>query len=152
MKAATLMELEMEEQEKKWFCPGCKSNMYRLSGSSHLIYVCQKCGCSIEPEDIKVDSKKADLKENQNAEDLSNGKKCLENLFTDSFMKKYTDYENFTDFIISSELVPKELSSITYELFKKIPLRQLNEYINGNTIFESWDEMFSKATERYLRI
>ncbi|MCK4348321.1 MAG: hypothetical protein KAW47_06870, partial [Thermoplasmatales archaeon] len=89
---------------------------------------------------------------NQNLEGINIGKKQLKRLFTSQFMKKYTEYDNFTDFIISSELIPKEISSITYELFKTIPLRQLNEYIKGNTIFDSWDEMFDKATGRYLRI
>ena len=62
------------------------------------------------------------------------------------------DATKVTDFIIASELVPKDLASVNYEIFKKIPLRQLNEYIDGNTVFDSWDEMFGKATERYLRI
>lgn len=152
MNAATLMKIEKKEQEKKWFCPNCKGKMYRLPGSSHSIYICQKCGYSIESGNIEIGFKNEDSEENQNLGGINVGKKQLERLFTSQFMKKYTEYDNFTDFIISSELIPKEISSVTYELFKAIPLRQLNEYIKGNTIFDSWDEMFDKATGRYLRI
>ena len=152
MKAATLMKIEKKEQEKKWFCPSCKGEMYRLPGSLNSIYICQKCGCSIEPGNIEIGFKNEDSEENQNLEGVNVGKKQLNRLFTPQFMKKYTKYDNFADFIISSKLIPKDRSFITYELFKTIPLRQLNEYIKGNTIFDSWDEMFDKATGRYLRI
>ncbi len=152
MKATTLMKMEKKEQEKKWICPNCKGDMYRLSGSSHSIYICKKCGCSIEQENIKNDFENEYSEENQNVEGINVGKNQLKRLFTPQFMNKYTEYDNFADFIISSELIPKDTPSITYELFKNIPLRQLNEYINGNTVFESWDEMFDRATERYLRI
>lgn len=153
MKAATLMKMEKkQEQKKKYFCPKCKGDMYRLPGSSHSIYICKKCGCSIEPEDITVDLKSEDPKEKHSMGSINAGKNQLKRLFTPQFMSKYTEYDNFADFIISSELIPKDTSSITYELFKNIPLRQLNEYINSNTVFESWDEMFDKATGRYLRI
>jgi len=152
MKAATLMKMEKKEQEKKWICPSCKGDMYRLPGSSHSIYICKKCGCSIESEDITVDFKIEDPKEKHNVESINVDKNQLKRLFTPQFMSKYTEYDNFADFIISSELIPKDTTSITYELFKNIPLGQLNEYINSNTVFESWDEMFDKAAGRYLRI
>jgi len=152
MKAATLMKMEKKEQEKKYFCPNCKGDMYRLSGSSHSIYICKKCGCSIESEDTTVDFKSENLKEKHNVRNINVGKNQLKRLFTPQFMNKYTEYNNFADFIISSELIPKDTPSITYELFENIPLRKLNEYVNSNTVFESWDEMFDKATGRYLRI
>ena len=152
MKAATLMKMEGKEQEKKWFCPKCKGEMYRLPGSSHSIYICQKCGCSIELEDTEIVFKNENLKEKHSVGSINAGENQLKKLFTPQFMKKYTEYDNFTDFIISSELIPKNVLSITYELFKTIPIRQLNAYIKSNTIFESWDEMFDKATGRYLRI
>ena len=152
MKAATLMKIEKKGQEKKYSCPNCKGEMYRLSGSSHSIYICKKCGCSIEQENIKNDFENEYSEENQKEEGTNVGKKQLKRLFTPQFMKKYTEYDNFTDFIISSELVSEDMSYITYELFKKIPLKQLNKYVRSNTIFDSWDEMFDKATGRYLRI
>jgi predicted amidophosphoribosyltransferase len=34
--------------EELWICPNCGNEMKRLTNSSGLFHVCQKCGCTIE--------------------------------------------------------------------------------------------------------
>ena len=152
MKAATLNEKDEKEQDKKITCSICEGEMYRLLGSSNSIYICQNCGCSIEGEEIKYEFKNIDSENNKDLDKINIGQKCLNKLFNPEFMKKYTKYNNFTDFMVASELIPKKISSITYDIFKNISLRKLDNYINSSTVFKSWDEMFDCATGKYLRI
>ena len=152
MRAATLMENDVKAEEKKFFCPTCEIEMYRLPGSLTSIFICNKCGCSIEPEEIFENFKNENLIENQFSENICTGKKCLKKLLTPRFMKKYTNYDNFDDFIIDSNLLPKNISLFTYEIFKTIPITKLDNFVKANSVFNTWDEMFDSATGRYLRI
>jgi len=111
MRAATLMEYDVKKEGKKLFCPTCEIEMYRLPGSLNSIYICNKCGCSIEPEGIHENLKNENSIENQFSENISEGEKCLKKLLTPKFMKKYTNYDNFDDFIFASKLLPKNISS-----------------------------------------
>ena len=152
MRAATLMDNDVKTEEKKLFCPTCEIEMYRLPGSLTAIYLCNKCGCSIEPEEINVNLQNKNSMEYEFSEDISIGEKCLNKLLTPKFMKKYTNYDNFDDFIIASKLLPKKISSFTFEIFKTIPITKLDNFVRANSIFNTWDEMFDNATGRYLRI
>jgi len=123
--------------------------MYLLPEALTPTYVCPECGCSIDAEDQDFDPENARLNCEQ-ALDGNNDRKFIERLFNSNFMKKYTKYDNFTDFILDSGLIPQDISKITYELFQTISREKLDKYIRVNTNFSSWDDMFDKATSRYL--
>lgn len=135
----------IDEIEKgKLNCPDCGKKMYQLSDSSTSTYVCPECGRSVDAEYVRSDC-------NQSP-DSSDGEVSIDKLFNNAFMKKYTNYDNLTDFIINSELVPNDTLVVTHEIFKNIPCEEFNEYIRSNTIFDSWNDMFDRATSRYLKV
>ena len=143
--------ITVPEKKMKRCCPDCSGEMYKLKDSFSTIYICKECGSSIEPEMIQ----KYHDEENQKmpADDkIECGSNKLSSLFNSNFMKKYTVYENFTEFIKASGLVPKNTTEVTYELFKMIPRKKLDKYIKINTDFKCWNEMFDLATGKYLRI
>ena len=140
------MDLEtMDEVKKeKLNCPDCGNKMYQLSDSSTSTYVCPECGRAVDAEYVRSDC-------NQSP-DSSDGKISIDKLFNNAFMKKYTNYDNLTDFILNSELVPKDILVVTHDIFENIPCEEFNEYIRSNTIFDSCNDMFDKATSRYLKV
>jgi hypothetical protein len=152
MRAATLMKYDVKKEERSLYCPTCEIEMHRLPGSLTSIYICNKCGCSIEPEETFENITNVDPIENKFSENITEGEKCLEKLLTPKFMKKYTNYDNFDDFIFASKLLPKNATSFSYEIFKTIPITKLDNFVRANSVFDTWDEMFDSATGRYLRI
>ena len=125
-------------------CPDCGKEMYQLSDSSTSTYVCPDCGCSVDAEYVHSDCKQSP--------DSSDGEISIDKLFNSTFMEKYTNYGNLNDFIINSELVPKDTLVVTPEIFENIPCEKLDEYVRSNTIFDSWNDMFDKAASRYLKV
>jgi DNA-directed RNA polymerase subunit RPC12/RpoP len=136
-----------ETKKEKLNCPDCGKKMYQLSDSLTSTYVCPECGRSVDAEYVR-----SDCNQSPDGPDSSGGEISIDKLFNNAFMKKYTDYDNLTDFIINSELVPKDTLVITYEIFENIPREEFNEYIRSNTLFGSWNDMFDKATSRYLKV
>lgn len=61
-------------------------------------------------------------------------------LFPSDFMEKYTDFESIDDFFHQSNWDVR-----SYEDFSKIPESELNEYIQNNSDFSTWQEMLNKA-------
>ena len=131
-------------KREKLKCPDCGKEMYQLSDSSTSTYVCPECGHSIDADYVHSDC--------DQSPGSSGGKISIDKLFNNAFMEKYTNYSNLTDFIINSELVPKNILVVTHEIFENIPCEEFDEYIRSNTIFESWNDMFDKATSRYLKV
>ena len=138
------LETMDEVKKEKLNCPDCGNKMYQLSDSSTSTYVCPECGRSVDAEYVRSDC-------NQSP-DSSDGKISIDKLFNNAFMKKYTNYDNLTDFILNSGLVPKDILVVTHDIFENIPYEEFNEYIRSNTIFDSWNDMFDKATSRYLKV
>jgi hypothetical protein len=69
----------------------------------------------------------------------------FDELFSKSFMTKYTKYESINEMVDKS---PFKVES--EEDFKKIPDTDWDKYVRENTSFQSWGEMRSKAAEEYL--
>ena len=137
-------------EKDKFSCPYCGENMYQLREAMDLTLVCPECGSSIDSEKLKYKIiKPEDLKSYNNNKNNDNS---IFLIFNDNFMKKYTKFDNLMDFIIAGGLIPKKVSCINYVIFKKIPKYKLDRYIRKNTVFNSWDEMFEKASSRYLKI
>ncbi len=138
------LETMDEVKKEKLNCPDCGNKMYQLSDSSTSTYVCPECGRSVDAEYVRSDC-------NQSP-DSSDGEISIDKLFNNAFMKKYTDYDNLTDFIINSELVPKDTLVVTHEIFGNISCEEFDEYIRSHTIFDSWNDMFDRASSRYLKV
>ena len=107
------LETMDEVKKEKLNCPDCGNKMYQLSDSSTSTYVCPECGRSVDAEYVRSDC-------NQSP-DSSDGKISIDKLFNNAFMKKYTNYDNLTDFILNSELVPKDILVVTHDIFENIP-------------------------------
>jgi len=138
------LETTDETEKGKVNCPDCGKEMYQLSDSSTSTYVCPDCGRSVDAEYVHSDCKQSP--------DSSDGEISIDKLFNSTFMEKYTNYGNINDFIINSELVPKGTLVVTPEIFENIPCEEFDEYVRANTIFDSWNDMFDKASSRYLKV
>ena len=141
-------------KEKSYICPECEGKMYLLPGSINSIYVCRNCGCSADSNsyDIRNGEIKSKLAEESQNESLQKGKNCIKSIFPKGFMKKYTKYENISDFLKAGNIISESTEQITFDTFKKIRGYKLDQYIKKHTIFKNWDEMFDCATGRYLMI
>lgn len=65
-------------------------------------------------------------------------------LFTDSFMKKYTDFPN-----LEAMLKTFGYNDFTNEDFLAIPDEEINQKVSSSTKFDSWQAMIDKAAELY---
>ena len=69
----------------------------------------------------------------------------FKDLFTDSFMHRFTDSQNVTDFFEKSGL---DFSS--QESFENVDVNELDKYVLQHSKFKSWDEMKAEAGKMYL--
>ncbi len=69
----------------------------------------------------------------------------FDELFTFSFMTKYTQYESFDEFLKAGGF---EVNS--QEDFEAIPDADMDTYVSKMTSFRSWQNMLDKATEQYI--
>lgn len=76
-------------------------------------------------------------------------KVSFEELFPPHFMKKYTDADNFTEFLQNSSLIPIDAETINQEMFEAIPDDKFDQYIQKHTAFGSWEFMMSTATKEW---
>lgn len=63
-------------------------------------------------------------------------------LFTDSFLRKYTDFSSFEEFE-SQEIFDK------YPSFEEIPDKEMDEFVSSNTKFSDWEDMLGTAGTEY---
>lgn len=47
------------EEEKKCICPNCGEKMQKSPDGPDTLYVCEKCGCTIEATEQNLDASKA---------------------------------------------------------------------------------------------
>ena len=66
-------------------------------------------------------------------------------LFTASFMRKYTPFSSLDDFLTAGGFKAE-----SQEDFEAIPDSELDKYIATTTNFNSWDDMLGEATTQYV--
>ena len=66
-------------------------------------------------------------------------------LFTDSFMRKYTNYLTFDELMKAGRFQAK-----TTEEFQAIPDDSFNTHIAATTKFKTWEDMLGEATSQYV--
>ena len=135
-----------QEYETKVRCPDCGKPMYALKGALNPIYICSYCGASIDHQTLQQKKEMTDCQNNGGKTSL------LRNLFSNQFMKKYTDFKDFTDFINHCNFFNHSIESISKETLSEIPDRKINKYVRKHTCFSTWDQMFEKAVEWYLKM
>lgn len=69
----------------------------------------------------------------------------FKDLFTQNFMTRYTNFTNITEFFEES---PFEFE--TQKEFESIDEKRLDEYVQQQSKFESWKDMFSTAGKEYV--
>jgi ribosomal protein L37AE/L43A len=138
--------LSEQEYKTKVCCPECHESMYSLKGSLHPIYICSHCGMSLDEEKIIENQNRQTNENNQIKQSL------LRNLFPKQFMNKYTEFTSFSDFINECSLFKEQIEHLSQETMTKIPERKLNRYVKKHTSFSTWDQMFEKAVECYLKM
>lgn len=65
-------------------------------------------------------------------------------LFDTSFMKKYTKFETFNEFLKSGNFTVNSI-----EDFKAIPDNKMDSYVNKSSIFSCWQDMLNCAARNY---
>jgi len=73
-------------------------------------------------------------------------------LFTPSFMRRFTKFASFKEFILKGGLIDPNKENIK-EALKAIPKKNLDEYIrkNTNNNFNSWKDMLKRAYDEYIK-
>lgn len=78
------------------------------------------------------------------AEELSGENQVpFSELFTESFLRTYTKFSNFDDFL-DQEIFSK------YPDLKSIPDDEMDHFVSLNSRFSSWEEILNKASETYI--
>ncbi|MBU0498052.1 MAG: hypothetical protein KKC68_06500 [Candidatus Thermoplasmatota archaeon] len=93
------------------------------------------------------------LKEREN--DIKNRLKQdeihLEEIIDPEFMKTYTSFDSFHEFISQSKLFPEYQKIMTKEQLEKINLKKFDIYIQKNTPFKNWKDFFHVALEEFIK-
>lgn len=69
----------------------------------------------------------------------------FKDLFNPKFMQKHTKFNSFDSFLEASPFTVK-----TQEDFDAIPKDEFDTYINENTSFDSWNDMFTTARNDWI--
>ncbi|MBS3777765.1 MAG: hypothetical protein KGY50_00550 [Candidatus Thermoplasmatota archaeon] len=138
-----------QECETKVHCPECNKPMYTLKDALSPIFICSHCGASVDKKTL--DERGYQINEMSNGS-FNGEQSLLRNLFSKQFMKKYTDFTSFSDFIKACEFFNDSLENLSKENIQKIPERKINRYVKQHTCFPTWDQMFEKAVEWYLKM
>ncbi|AKB56849.1 hypothetical protein [Methanosarcina barkeri] len=80
------------------------------------------------------------------AEEIDGSQVPLDELLTDSFIKRYTTFETAQNFIDAYDKSP----NVDFLLIDKTH-EEFNHFIKENTSFENWNEMLNKAYTYWVR-
>ena len=131
--------MKRKNDEQNYVCQNCRGHLYPLEGSVEHIYVCESCGKSFDYETI--------CDTNSTIKQIP-----IYSLFNENFMKRYTNFNDFKDFINNC---PFSIDEFTETFDESIPLKypkKWNKYIQEQTRFSTWNEMFEKAVELHLHV
>lgn len=79
------------------------------------------------------------------AKELSKTKHVsFEDLFSTSFMRKYTSFSSMDELLDAGDFKVE-----SQEDFEAIPDDEFDKYIAANTKFKNWEDMLSEATSQY---
>lgn len=67
----------------------------------------------------------------------------FDDMFIDSFVQKYTKYNDMNEFF-------KAVGIVDNESFDKMPDATLDKHVSENTKFSTWEEMQNKALKEYV--
>ncbi|WPS88616.1 hypothetical protein SMD22_06590 [Brevibacillus halotolerans] len=81
----------------------------------------------------------------EKVDNLSSEPATFDELFSKSFMEKYTNSKSFDEFLILGGF---EVTS--QEDFENIDESALDAHVSENSQFDSWQLMLNKATEEYI--
>ncbi|WP_182187538.1 hypothetical protein [Pectinatus frisingensis] len=70
----------------------------------------------------------------------------FEDVFDNTFMKKYTHYKNFERFLDNGKFTIN-----CQKDFENLPEDIMDSHVAKNTKFSSWQEMLDFATDRYIK-
>lgn len=68
----------------------------------------------------------------------------LYEILNDSFMKSHTKFHSFNEFLSSGGF------GTTTEEFESVPEKVLDAYVQKNTDFNSWQELYESASNEYV--
>ena len=81
----------------------------------------------------------------KNAKELKGSKEIrLNELFTDDFMRKYTNFNSLNEFFDKSPFGIRN-----EEDFINLEQKEFDEWVRTNARFNNWDEMQEKAVQEY---
>lgn len=79
------------------------------------------------------------------AKELKNTKSVsFDELFTTSFMSKYTTFSSFNDLLLAGNFKVESNDD-----FEEIPENELDIHVSNTTKFDNWEEMLGTATEEF---
>ena len=93
-------------------------------------------------------NKLEDIKKNAQEIDGTN-EISYEELFNEKFMKKYTEYSSIYEMIENSNLDIETEEEIKGVLEKGNNKEEWDQFVQNNTIFDNWEDMFKKANEEW---
>ncbi|QIB70681.1 hypothetical protein Ami103574_04295 [Aminipila butyrica] len=86
------------------------------------------------------------MKDLEKAAKKISGEKSFDEIFTPSFMKRYTNFSNFDELLEAGDFVIN-----SQEDFENIPDNEFDEHIRATTQFSSWQKMLDKASDLYAQ-
>ncbi|MCI8486825.1 MAG: hypothetical protein HFJ20_07215 [Clostridia bacterium] len=83
---------------------------------------------------------------NNKVQKINSTPKKFSDIFTSSFMKKYTKCSNINDFFDNGGFTIN-----SKEEFVNIDETDLDTYVSSNTSFSSWNDMYKTASTEYVK-
>ena len=75
----------------------------------------------------------------------------LEEILDEEFMTTYTSFDSLPEFISHSKLFPQYNKIMNKETLESISIKKFDDYIQKNTSFSNWKELFHTAVEEYIK-